>query len=205
MFILIIILAFICEFIDSSLGMGYGTILAPLLIIMGFSPLIVVPSILITQASGGITASFFHHKHGNANLSFKNHRLTDDLKTVGSISLFGVIATITATIIAVNIPKNLLNAYIGILVLVMGIILLLNFKFVYSYKKMFLVGAISAFNKGLSGGGYGPVVTGGQIILGKDNKPAIACTTAAEPLICIAGFISYLILKGLSSWNLVLF
>ncbi|MCK4232918.1 hypothetical protein KAX75_00695, partial [candidate division WOR-3 bacterium] len=60
-FIFIAALAFCCEYIDSSLGMGYGTILSPVLIIMGFDPLIVVPSILLSQAVGGFTASIFHH------------------------------------------------------------------------------------------------------------------------------------------------
>lgn len=32
--------AFICEFIDSNLGMMYGTILSPVLIISGFGPLV---------------------------------------------------------------------------------------------------------------------------------------------------------------------
>ena len=44
--ILIISAAFVCEMIDSSLGMLYGTILSPVLTIVGFDPLVVVPSIL---------------------------------------------------------------------------------------------------------------------------------------------------------------
>lgn len=35
-FLALIILAFFCELIDSSLGMGYGTTLTPLLMIIGF-------------------------------------------------------------------------------------------------------------------------------------------------------------------------
>ena len=38
-------LAFVCEFVDSTLGMGYGTSLTPILLLMGFEPLQVVPAV----------------------------------------------------------------------------------------------------------------------------------------------------------------
>jgi len=72
-------------------------------------------------------------------------------------------------------------------------------------KKLFnrKVGIISSFNKGMSGGGFGPVVTGGQMVLGKDHKGSIGCTTAAEFPICIIGFLLYLLTKGISNWSLI--
>jgi uncharacterized membrane protein YfcA len=48
-YLLILPLAFICEFMDSSLGMGYGTTLTPLLLLMGFEPLQVVPAVLMSE------------------------------------------------------------------------------------------------------------------------------------------------------------
>ena len=51
--IFLCLLATIGEFIDSGLGMMYGTILSPLLILIGYSPEVVIPSILFSQ--------IFHH------------------------------------------------------------------------------------------------------------------------------------------------
>lgn len=201
-FILVLISALICEWIDSSLGMGYGTILSPLLIVFGFSPLLVVPSILITQALGGLSASIFHHKNGNANFTIKE-KISDDMKTVLIITSLGVFAVIFGAFIASSVSKTLLGTYIAVLVLIMGFLILTNFRFGYSNGKMILVGIVSAFNKGLSGGGYGPIVTGSQIVLGKSHKNAVACTTAAEPLICLAGFITYLLINGISDYSLL--
>lgn len=201
-FLIVALLAFICEWIDSAIGMGYGTILSPVLVILGFPPLLVVPSILITQALGGFSASIFHHKQGNARFCFRGG-MSDDTKTVFYISSLGVFAVILAVFIGSAVSKTFLSTYIGILVLIMGLLILLNFRFAYSTGKMLIVGIVSAFNKGLSGGGFGPIVTGGQIVLGKEHKQAIACTTAAEPLICFAGFITYLILKGMPDFSLI--
>ena len=189
MFLLLFALAFVCEFIDSSLGMGYGTIMSPLLIILGFEPLIVIPAILLSQAFGGFTAAVFHHQFENA--SFKPG--SRDLKIVMIISGFGFVATVAAALLALHIPKVVLKTYIGVLVLVMGGILLSNRTFHFSWKKMIGVGILSAFNKGMTGGGFGPVVTSGQIIAGQKHKGAIAATTLAEAPICTVAFLTYMV------------
>lgn len=190
-FLLLFCLAFACEFIDSSLGMGYGTILSPVLIILGFDPLVAVPAVLLSQAFGGLSASIFHHQFKNVSFTHDSK----DLKIVFVISGFGILATIIAALIAINIPKTALQTYIGVLVLIMGTIILINKRFKFSWRKMMGVGIISAFNKGISGGGFGPVVTAGQIMAGQNYKGAIGATTLAEAPICIASFLTYLIVR----------
>jgi len=189
LFLFIFLLAFICELLDSSLGMGYGTILSPVLIIMGFSPLVAIPAILLSQAFGGFTASVFHHQFEN--VSFKAG--SKDLKITLIVSGFGILAAIIAALVSINIPKIVLKTYIGVLVLVMGIIVLRNKQFKFTWNKMISIGILSAFNKGLSGGGFGPVVTAGQIMSGQEHKKAIGATTLAEAPICIVSFFTYLI------------
>ena len=198
LFLLLIVLAFLCEYIDSSLGMGYGTILSPILIILGFDPVVAIPAVLLSQACGGFAASVFHHQFKN--VSF--HPDSKDLKIVFIISGFGILATILAALIAINIPKILLKTYIGILVLVMGMVILSNRKFNFSWRKMIGIGVLSSFNKGISGGGFGPVVTAGQIMAGQKFKAAIGATTLAEAPICIASFFTYLIARTVTEIKL---
>ena len=69
--IAIVIMAFICEYIDSSLGMGYGTILTPVLIIVGFDLLLVLPAILFSQAVASFSAALFHQRYGNVDFNPK--------------------------------------------------------------------------------------------------------------------------------------
>ena len=155
--------AFVMEYIDSSIGMGYGTVLSPLMILFGFEPLLVVSSILISQAAGGFAASVFHHRFRNACFKWR----TRDSNIVMIITVSGILATIFAAIIAISIPKAYLSLYIGALVIVIGAILLSNANFRFKWKRIISIGIISAFNKGMSGGGFGPVITGGQIVSGQ--------------------------------------
>jgi len=216
--------ALICEFIDSALGMLYGTILSPVLIIAGFNPVLVIPAILFSQAIGGLTASVFHHRKKNVDFSFKsnnpkyiverlkdlgyketfNRGTTKDFKVSFCIFSLGIIATIFAAFIAINISKEVLKTYIGILVLLMGVIVLSGISFKFSWKKIIGIGILSAFNKGLSGGGFGPIVTAGQIIGGRNGKNSIGATTLAEAPICIAGFLTYFFTRGILNWNFIL-
>lgn len=204
--LLILLLAFFCEWVDSSLGMGYGTILSPLLIILGFPPLVVVPAVLFSQAVGGLSASYFHHSFENANFAWKNKdgKLSDDLKTVLWISSLGFLASAFASFIgSTYLSKETLSTYIGTLVFIMGLFVLVGFTFEYKQWKMVLVGFVSALNKGLSGGGFGPLVTGGQMMLGSEHKKAVGVTTFSEGPICIAGFLSYWYFNGIDRWDIV--
>jgi uncharacterized membrane protein YfcA len=191
LFLLIIVIAFVCELIDASLGMGYGTILSPLLIGFGFDPLYVVPAVLLSQALGGFAASMFHQRFQNVSFSLKSK----DTRIFLIITAAGILATIFAAIVAIKIPKVALNTYIAVLVIVVGILLLIKFRLRFSWWGMGAVGVVSAFNKGMSGGGFGPLVTGGQIVSGHKAKRAVGVTTLAEAPICIAGFITWLIGK----------
>ena len=196
----IIPLAFVCEFLDSSLGMGYGTTLTPLLIIIGFEPLQIVPAVLLSEFVSGLLAAFLHHKQKNVNF---NHD-SIDTKIALLLAIFSVIGTIIAVIIAVNIPKNILKLIISIIVLSMGIIIIftINYKPKFSWIKITALGTIASLNKGLSGGGYGPLVMGGQMLSGVGVKNAIGITSLAEGITCLAGVILYFILSDKINWIL---
>jgi uncharacterized membrane protein YfcA len=150
---------------------------------------------------GGLTASFFHHRFHNASFNIKEKRPSRDLKIVLVVTSLGILATIFSVFIAVSLPKTAVKIYIAILVIIMGFLVTSKITFNFSWKKLLGIGVLSAFNKGITGGGYGPVVTSGQTIIGNGYRSSIATTTFAEGPICIAGFLTYFFLKGFNSWS----
>lgn len=199
-FLALILLAFFCELMDSTLGMGYGTTLTPVLMLFGFGPLAIVPCVLLSELITGITAGMAHHKAGN--VSFKRGSVHLNIALV--LSACSIIGATIAVFLAINIPKLWLNTYIGFMVLGMGIIILLtlNKDYIFSWKKITGLGFIAAFNKGMSGGGYGPVVTGGQILSGINGNHAVGITSLAEGLTCIVGVIVFIISPVTINWGL---
>jgi len=196
--ILIGVLAFCCEYMDSALGMGYGTTLTPVLLLLGYPPMLVVPTVLFSEFLTGIMAGGFHHKFGNISL----HQGSRDRGIIVTLALTGSIGAVIAVFVAVNIPQVVLKGYIGAMVLSMGVLVFLfrNRTLGFSWSRIVGVGIISAFNKGMSGGGYGPLVVSGQLLSGNEAASSIGVTSFAEGLICAVGFSLYLILHGGSGW-----
>ena len=196
----VVILAFLLEVVDSSIGMGYGTILTPVLLIIGFDPLQVVPAVLVSQLAGDFLAAFFHHEFKNVDFSIGS----EHFKVAVMLSLLGLIGSIIAVVIAVNLPKPLINLYIGTLFAVTGLIVLAtkNKNFGFSWTRILCLGSLAAFNKGISGGGYGPIVTAGQILAGVKARSAIGIISLAEGVTCVVAVLMYALIGRNIDWLL---
>jgi len=196
----VVILAFLLEVVDASIGMGYGTILTPVLLMIGFDPLQVVPAVLVSQLAGDFLAAFFHHEFKNVNLSIGSKHF----KVAVTLSLLGLIGTIIAVVFAVNLPKLLINLYIGTLFAATGLIVLAtrNKNYGFSWTRLLGLGSLAAFNKGISGGGYGPIVTAGQILSGVKARSAIGIISLAEGITCAVAVLMYVLIGRNIDWLL---
>ncbi len=194
--------ALVCEYVDSSLGMGYGTMLTPLLLLAGFEPLQVVPCVLLSELVTGTAAGLFHHRDGN--VDFLGDRKARS--TAAWLSVLSTAGAVAAVAFALKVPKHWLQAIIGIVILSVGVVTLATFRKRLRYRRghMVALGAVAAFNKGLSGGGYGPLVTAGQVVSGVSPRSAVAITSLAEAFTCAVGLGAYLLLDGRVDWALAL-
>ncbi len=172
------VLAFTTQYLSGVIGMGYGTILTPVLILLGFNPLNAISSVVLSQLIGNSILSLMHHRLGNAD--FSRHGV--EARRALTIGLVGALGPVLAVMVMLNIPTNALKTYIAALMIVMSILTVISGKLRvrYSDRKLIVIALIASFNKGLTGGGYGPVVTTGQMILGVNPKSAVAVTSLAE-------------------------
>jgi uncharacterized membrane protein YfcA len=225
----IITLAFLCEYMDSTLGMGYGTVMAPLLMLFGFVPLQIVPAILLSELVTGLSSGLLHHREGNVNFQFQVlnfQRIKDSLRlpepagpdcyTYGihiSQHLKVVFLLLAATLLGATsavftarlLPARWTSLYISVMVIAMGLLILacFNRKFRYSWKRIVGLGLLASFNKGLTGGGYGPLVVSGQLLSGVETKSAVGITSLAEGVTCALGVAVYLFTAGSAiDWRL---
>ncbi len=182
-------IAFCCEFVDSSLGMGYGTTFTPLLLLMGFELKTVVPVILLSEFCTGMAAGGFHHALGNASFKWRSR----DSKVAGVLGMAGVLGALVAVQFLLRVPRFWARLYFALMITAMGVLILArrNKKYGFSWSKIAGLGLISSFNKGMSGGGYGPLVVGGQVLSGCNAKNAVACTSIAESLVCFVALVGF--------------
>lgn len=216
----IIPLAFVCEFVDSALGMGYGTIMTPVLLMMGYGTLQIVPTVLLSELFTGLSAAFIHHRLGNVKFDFRDDKgesrikkrlgvlgyipRSRDAKIALVLGLCSTVGAVVAVFLALSLSKTAVKTYIGVLVSSMGAIILLHRKAakVFSWGKITGLGVLAAFNKGISGGGYGPLVTSGQILSGVSSKASVGITSLAESFTCLVGLMVYLISGASIDWSI---
>ena len=166
---------------DSAAGMGFGTCLAPLLFLLGYTPLQVVPTLLISESITGLIDSFFDQEYKNVHFSFRPLNNTAKL--------------------ALIIPDVIIKTYVSILVLFMGVLGLIRLKLnninktISNPKNLIFFAALAGFNKGIGGGGYGPVVTMGQVFSGVYEKSATAIVSLAEALVSIVGILTFFLIS----------
>ena len=111
------------------------------------------------------------------------------------LSTCSVLGAVPAVLVAFSLPRFSLKLLIGLIVLCIGLFMLGCSRrgFSFSWVKLTGLGLLAAFNKGVSGGGYGPLITGGQILSGVEEKSAIGITSVSEGATCVVGLIAYLV------------
>lgn len=193
----VVLLAAFFEFMDASAGMGFGTALTPLLLMVGFDPKQIVPVVMIQQAAAGLVGAFLHREFENVEWKFKP--MSETIKLALIIVVSGVIFN-TLAIVGIykifHVDKIWIKLYVAFLLLMMGGVSLFQSKKERPYKpsKMVLWASLAGFNKGVGGGGYGPVVTIGGLMAGVPVKSMLAVTAISEGAVSLVAMIVWLLM-----------
>lgn len=196
----VLLLSFACEYVDSSIGMGYGTTLTPMLLLLGFAPGVVVPAVLVQELVSGSVNALSHHRLGNANL-----RLSGRALRMGALlGACGLVGGALAARVAVDLPPETVKLVTGIVVALMGVVVAggSRLRLRFSWPRAGALGFVAAVNKGFMGGGYGPIVSSGQIVTGIPPREAVAITSFSECITCAGALIGYLLMGTGIPWSL---
>ena len=193
----VVFVAMLFEFMDATAGMGFGTAITPLLLVMGFDPKQIVPVVMIQQGVAGLIGTFLHREYGNVEWSFKP--LSETIKLWFYIAIPGILAvliSVTSVYAIFKVAKVWINVYVCALLLGMGLISL--YQGIASkdrrYRPKMMIGfaTLAGFNKGIGGGGYGPVVTIGGLMSGVPAKSMMAVTALCEGTVSTFSIIVWL-------------
>ena len=110
-----------------------------------------------------------------------------DLKPAALLAGGSVVGVSIGVLTAVNIPARALKLVIGVIILVSGLTVTLLARRAIRYRswRMLVLAGVASFNKAASGGGYGPLVTSGQILSGVRTQASVGITSFAEAFTCL--------------------
>ena len=214
--IVIGIIGFFAQFIDGTLGMGYGAFSASFLIGTGVLPVIASASVHTAEIFTTLFSGGFHLWFGNVKKEW-----------LLPLIVPGVVGGAAGAYFLSSIPGSTVKPFIAGLLLFLGIIVLYRFfprrvvapalkadppkqgvssRVANSRAKLPALGLVAAFVDAVGGGGWGPIATPG-LILTEDTEPSkvVGTVNLAEFFITIAISATFIATLGLETfeWDLV--
>ncbi len=190
-FYIFIIVGFIAQMIDSSLGMAYGVSSSTFLIAMGVPPKMVSAGINISEIVNNAVSALSHFKMGNI-----------DRVLFISLIIPGSVGAFLGASLLVSFDGSRIKPFISIYLIIMGIYIIskainrdkketekINKKFKGTGVIAFIGGLVSA----LTGGGRGPVVTSTLIGTGEHPRKVIGSVNSAKYIIVLIASVIFIL------------
>jgi uncharacterized membrane protein YfcA len=198
-FLLFVIVGFVAQMIDGTLGMAYGVSCTTLLLHFGVLPRVATAAVHTAEV-------FTTGVSGLSHIRFKNI----DKKLFFQLVFPGVLgAMLGAYFISEIFDAKLVKPYVAIYLLVLGILILIKglrnkSKEHVEVKRAGLLALIGGFMDAVGGGGWGPIVTSNIINQGKNPKETIGTVNTTEFFVAFFSTGVFLFFVGVESWPVVL-
>jgi uncharacterized membrane protein YfcA len=201
-YLFLIVPSFLTAVVDIVFGMGFGLTMTPVLLLMGYAPHEIVPALLFSSMIGNMFSPLFHHRLKNVDFSLCSQHFNMSML----IGILGVIGSFVGASVSIGISNFYLGLYIGLLIVSLGLFLLVNGKLRarFSWLRLTFLGLFGSFNKGISGSGFGPIITTGMIIMNVNEKAAVSIQTFSELFVSAAGFLTFMLAGSQISLDLLL-
>lgn len=199
-FWVLILVGFLAQLIDGSLGMAYGVSSNSFLLGVGVPPAIASASVHTAEVFTTGISGFSHWKLGNI-----------DKRIVLGLIIPGMIGGVLGAYVLTSVDGDKVKPFIAIYLLIMGIRILVK-AFLQKEivdkepKPTFLVplGLAGGTLDAMGGGGWGPIVTTTLISSGHTPRKTIGSVNFSEFFVTLVVSITFLLTIGLTHWNVFL-
>ncbi|NLL84315.1 MAG: sulfite exporter TauE/SafE family protein [Lentisphaerae bacterium] len=192
-----VIVGFLAQMIDGTLGMAYGLSASSLLLTHGLAPAVVSATVHTAEVftTGASWAS--HSYFGNV-----------DRRLFWRLVIPGVIGAVVGSYILCQLPGERLRPLIAIYLMGMGILIVVRvFRTVPPLKVttyLTPLGFIGAFVDAVGGGGWGPIVASTLIARGNHTRTTVGSVNAAEFFVTLAASLTFIFSIGISHAPIIL-
>lgn len=196
--LIFIVIGFVAQIVDGSIGMAYGVVSTSLLLSFGVSPAAASASVHFSEViTTGIS--------GVSHLSFRNV----DKDLVKRLLIPGIVGGVIGAYILTSVPEAIIRPIVSVYLIMMGIFIILkvtrrtHFYDDYEEVRSHLVplGLGGGFLDAVGGGGWGPIVTSTLIARGNHPRFAIGSVNLTEFFVAAAQSVVFILTVGLVHWQ----
>jgi uncharacterized membrane protein YfcA len=204
--ILVAAVGLVSQFVDGALGMGYGTMAASALIVVGLVPALVSASVHTAEVLTTLVSGVSHVRLGNVDKS-----ITLPLAISGIVG--GVLG---AYALASFVSGAEMKPFAGAILLLLGIVILLRSLKIklarpesgkYSKKWLLPLGFVAGAVDAISGGGWGPIATSTLVIRNQTTpRYVIGSVNLAEFFVTVSISLTFGLTLGFQNflWHITL-
>lgn len=180
-----ILVGFLAEMIDGTLGMAYGVSSNSFMLSFGVQAAAASATVHLAEIFTTFSSALSH-------LKFKNV----DKSLFWKLVLPGVVGGVAGAYLLTSFDGSVIKPYINGYLIIMGIVIIIK---VFTKPRSFNLGAgiypvglAGGFCDSVGGGGWGPVVTSTLMASGTDPKSTIGTVNTAEFFVTLATSITFL-------------
>jgi hypothetical protein len=200
--VLLSLVGFGAQLINSSLGMGYGVSSTTFLLALGTTPALASATVNFSQVGSQLVSGVAHWRFGNV-----------DWRVVWRIGLPGAVGAFLGAAFLSWLSTEVAGPMMSGILLGLGIYILVRFTLRGTprgslgkpLRSRFLapLGLVGGFLNSTGGGGWGPVGTSALLASGRlEPRKVIGSISAAEFAVVVAGSAGFVIGLGLAGINL---
>lgn len=196
---LYILVGFIGQMIDGSLGMAYGVSCNAFLLSMGIPPAASSASVHAAEVVVTGISGLSHFKFGNV-----------DKALFLRLIIPGAIGGGLGAYVLTQLDGSVIKPYISIYLLLMGFLIIYKGVFQKPQNgervKRFVIplAVVGGTCDAIGGGGWGPVVTTTLIAGGNQPRETIGSVNASEFFVSLVESVVFIVTLGLTHWMVIL-
>ncbi len=192
-----IILAFavagaLAQFVDGTLGMGFGVTSATVLLWVGVAPAAASAATHAAKLPTTLVSGLAHWREGNV-----------DTKILIRVAIPGAITAFIGAVVLTNISLESAEAWMSTLLLFFGVVIFTRFGFGvrlipqpkrgHTARWLVPIGGVGGFVDATGGGGWGPVVTPSLMtVTAHEPRKVVGTVNAAEFVVAVAASMGFI-------------
>jgi uncharacterized protein len=183
----------LAQFVDGTLGMGFGVTSATVLLFLGASPVTASAAAHAAKLPTTLISGLSHWREGNV-----------DLRVLARIALPGAVGGFLGAVVLTNISMTSAKAWMSGLLVLLGVLIFARFGFGVRLvpalrngekaRVLAPIGVVGGFVDATGGGGWGPVVTPSLMtVTRREPRHVVGTVNAAEFVVALsvsAGFLT---------------
>lgn len=194
--ILYIAIGFVAQFVDSAIGMAFGTLTSTLLLLAGIPLQTLSATVHTTEIFGGGAAALSHWRLGNI-----------DRELLKKLALPALIGAIFGTLLLTLFSNEGLKPWLGLYFMLIGAVIVTKgikpdwIAPIHIHRR--ILGFFGGFLDAFGGAGWGEFVSSGLILRGFEIRNSVGSMVAVEFMVSVMVTIVFAGTVGIGNWHII--